>query len=260
MGFYYPSLISLSLLLLFYIIGTVILVRIWGRRPDDQYRVVKMAPLFLLLYLAPISEELWIAWNFGQLCRKDAGIFVNKTVKVDGFYDSTMRSAYEITKEGRYLFVEQSTEDRKGIERVRLASNEERTRALAWYAEENPAKERPKDRSIFYPINDKETVAVLPNGVDAWLVTRLERPTARYHYRRPDTNASLGHKLTKFERVVTDSQTGELLGRETKYGREAPWLHIGLGRPILQCPAPGESPLEKHGSVFNLALIPYRNP
>jgi len=89
MGFYYPSLISLSLLLLFYIIGTVILVRIWRRRPDDQYRVVKMAPLFLLLYLAPIAEELWIAWHFGQLCKKDAGIFVNKTVEVEGFFNAT---------------------------------------------------------------------------------------------------------------------------------------------------------------------------
>ena len=40
-------------------------------------------PLLAVLAVAPLWEELGIAYNFGQLCKKDAGIFVHKTVEVE---------------------------------------------------------------------------------------------------------------------------------------------------------------------------------
>ncbi len=90
MRFYYLSIISILLLLLIWSIGTWLLVRFGAQLKESHTRVWPlMLPLFLLLYLGPIAEELYIAWNFDRLCKKDAGIFVYKTVQVDGFYDDT---------------------------------------------------------------------------------------------------------------------------------------------------------------------------
>lgn len=69
----------------------------------------------------------------------------------------------------------------------------------------------------------------------------------------------MSHKVDKIERVVVDSQTGELLARDTKYRRLAYWFYVGLDLPVILCPAPGQHPLAKHGSVFNLALKPKQN-
>jgi hypothetical protein len=229
---------------------------VWSKVLKRKFSGPAVWAIAVVILVAPWMEELWIAYNFGQLCSKDAGIFIKKTVEVDGFYDSTMRSAYENTKPGHYRFIEQATEDRKGFERVQRASEEEKSRALAWYADSNPSKESPKDRSIFYQLNEKETVAVLPNGVDAWRITKLDKPTARYQYRWPHMDRLMSHKVDKIERVVSDNQTEEVIARETKYRRQAPWFYIGLDRPVMLCPAPGEHPLSKHGSVFNLALKP----
>jgi hypothetical protein len=57
---------------------------------------------FLVL---PLAEELWVAWNFGQLC-KEAGLSVNKTVEVDGFYDDTHSWSERRMNEAGYRFVE----------------------------------------------------------------------------------------------------------------------------------------------------------
>jgi hypothetical protein len=194
--------------------------------------------VFLVL---PVAEELWIAWNFGQAC-KEAGTFIYKKVQVEGFYDSTMRSAYENTRPGRYRFVEHATEDRKGIERVERADDAARSKALAWFAEFNPGKERPKGTSIIYPINDREQIVVFPDGVEAWRVTRLDRPLARYHYKWPQRNAVVGHKMYKQIEEITDMQTGELLGRSLQYGRTSPWYFVALGDPGMSCPRPSEKP------------------
>ncbi len=256
MRFYYLSIISILLLLLIWSIGTWLLVRLGAQLKESHKRVWPlMLPLFMLLYLGPIAEEFYIAWNFDRLCKKDAGIFVYKTVQVDGFYDGTMRSGYVNTGPDGYRFMEHASEDRKGFERVERADEKLRQKALDWYAQTHRGKEGPKDRSIFYPLNDQETIAVMPNGVDAWRIKKLERPTARYHYRWP-SDRSVSYKIEKIERMVIDSHTDEVLARETKYRRTAPWFYIGLDRPVMLCPAPGEHPLSKYGSVFNLALKP----
>ena len=90
MRFYYIGLFSLLLLGVVYFVGTGLLVWLgsWLRK-RWKHAWIAMVPLFVLLYIGPVAEELWIAWNFGQLCKKDAGIFVNRTVEVEGFYDAT---------------------------------------------------------------------------------------------------------------------------------------------------------------------------
>ncbi len=90
MRFYYISIFSVLLLGLIYLVGTGLLTwfGLWLRKKWKRAWMV-MVPLFLLLYAGPVAEEFWIAWNFDRLCKKDAGIFVYKTVEVDGFYDAT---------------------------------------------------------------------------------------------------------------------------------------------------------------------------
>lgn len=234
MGFYYISIFSIVPLGIAY--GALLLI-FWGiarltrGMPGRKALLGIVGAVFLVL---PVGEELWIAWNFGQAC-KEAGTFIYKKVQVEGFYDSTMRSAYENTKPGRYRFVEHATADRKGIERVERADDALRAKALAWYAERNPGKGLPKGQSVIYPLNDKERIVVFPNGIEAWRVTRLDRPTARYHYRTPRIHSPISHKVTVIEKVVTDTQSNEPIARQLIYGRKAPWYFVGLDTPVKLC-------------------------
>jgi len=245
MRFYYMSIFSLVFIAVIYAVAIFLASKLLGKKFKGIVAWVVIAAILI----APWTEELWIAYNFGQLCRKDAGIFINKTVEVDGFYDSTMRSAYENTKPGRYRFVEHATEDRHGFERVQRATEEERLRALAWYAEKNLGKERPKDRSIFQPLNEKETIAVLPNGVDAWRVTKLDKPTARYHFLK-DQGIQLTHKVGRQMSKVVDSKSDQELARYTTYYRGPYWFFIGLDRPNMGCDGPDGGPNSKHPNSF----------
>jgi len=75
MRFYYISILSIVLLAVIYLIGTVLLVWLgkWLRK-RWKHPWVAVTPLFLLLYLGPVAEEFWIAWNFGQLCKGRNGV------------------------------------------------------------------------------------------------------------------------------------------------------------------------------------------
>ena len=226
MRFYYISIISIFLLTMIYAFGTAVLAGMWlGLRKRWKKIWMLVLPLLLLLYVAPIVEELWIAWNFGQLCKKDAGIFIYKTVEAEGFYDATRpthagprnQQAAEDLDRGGYRYYEMVFPNYEG----------------------GPIK-----------VVHLEKV----NGV--WTATVLDHPTARYHYSWPHMDTPMNHKVEKIERVVSDKETGELLARETKYRRRAPWFFLGLDRPVMLCPGPGEHPLEKFGSVYNQALKP----
>jgi hypothetical protein len=256
--FYYWTGLNWIILLPTYLVGAGLIASLWWWLSKRMKRAwVVIAPLFAVLIIAPWVEELWIAWNFGQLCKKDAGIFVYKTVEAEGFYDATMRSAYENTKPGGYRFVEQRTEDRKGVERVERAGDSLRIRALAWYAQTNPGKERSKEKSIVYPLTERETVVVFPNGIDTWKVTQLDHSTARYHYRWPHMNSPAGHGLQRIERHVLDTKTQEVLGRYVDYARESAWFYIGLDRPLRFCKE-AERDARARGTVFGprMVLIP----
>lgn len=226
MRFYYLSIFSLILLSVIYVAGTGLLVWFgsWLRRRWRHAWIV-IAPLFALLLIGPIAEELWIAWNFGQACKRDAGTIVAKTVEVDGFYDATAgllnvynpvdpRTAEHFDKSG-YKFYEMSLSDPRG----------------------GPT------RVVHY-----EKV----NG--AWTPTTIDHPTARYHYSWPAFNASVSHKVFKQSEEVTDVQTGDALGRSNRYGRKSPWFFVGLDDPGMSCPAPGEDSLKRPGLLYKQVL------
>lgn len=86
MGFYYFSILSLAAFVVYFAIALLVVLIVWLR-----FKLAKGWLLLLIptLFIAPWVEELWIAYNFGQLCRKDAGIFINRTVEVEGYYDAS---------------------------------------------------------------------------------------------------------------------------------------------------------------------------
>ena len=126
MRFYYISIFSVLLLGLIYLAGTGLLTwfGLWLRKKWKRAWIV-MVPLFLLLYAGPLAEEFWIAWNFGQLCKKDAGIFIHRTVEVDGFYDDTTHWWRQLA-ESEYQFVESRDNTYGGTWRVERDGNEVR--------------------------------------------------------------------------------------------------------------------------------------
>ena len=226
MRFYYHSGLSNLILIPTYVGGfLLIMVVCWGLGKAWKPLWLLAIPALAYLAVAPMWEEFGIAYTFGQLCKKDAGIFVYKTVEVDGFYDATRpttaepwskKSGEELDARG-YKFYEMPVPDFKG----------------------GPAK-----------------IAHLEKVNSAWTTTLLDQPTARYRYAMTHMDTPMGHKVKKIERVVDDRQTMEVLARETKYKREAPWYFVGLDRPVMLCPSPGEHSLSQYGSVFNLALKP----
>jgi|CXWL01.1.fsa_nt_gi hypothetical protein len=255
MGFYYTSLFSVVPLGVAY--GVLALIY-WGvvrgtrRIPARKSVLAVVAAVFLV---APIAEELWIAWNFGQAC-KEAGTAIYKKVQVDGFYDASMRTAYENTKPGRFRFVEQATEDGKGFERVERVDDESRARALAWYSAQNPGKSLPN--SVIYPVDDNVRIEVVLSGIGAWKVTKLGRPTARYHYIWPNPHGDrVAYKVGKSERFVIDTDTKERIAKYTAFGRRPPWFFIGLDIPAFACDAPGRWPLARDNPlIYREVLLP----
>jgi len=255
---FYIDIVSLLFLGLIYLTGTAVLGWFgpWLRKRWKGAWML-MVPLFLLLYIGPVAEELWIAWNFGRLCRKDAGLAVYKIVEVDGFYDAYMRSGFAITKRGDYRFVEHATADTEGVERVERADEALRNQALAWYARTNPGKERPQKRAILYPLNDKEIIEVAPNGVDAWKVTKLDRPEARYHFTTNKYGTSVAHKITRWESLVSDQTSAEILGRYVEYARRPAWFFVAVGEVPFSCDGPDGGPSSKRSAlIYKDVLIP----
>jgi len=228
MHFYNINLLSLVFIGLIYFAGTSLLIRLGARLSSRAKRGWQvLLPLFLLLYAGPVAEEFWVAWNFGKLCNQDAGVFVNKTVQVEGFYDASavlpMRYAnfaaesVNYYKMGGYRYIEFGLDQPPG-----------------------------EPRKIVHIEN--------VNGV--WKSTVLDRPMARYVYQEIHRGTTVSHKVNKVERVVIDNQTGEILARETKYRRSPPWFYVGDYHVDQQCPSPDEHHSPVFGSVYKLTLIP----
>jgi len=256
MGFYYISIFSIFPLSIAY--GLLALV-LWGIARLTRAvhgRNVLLGVVGAVFLVAPVAEELWIAWNFGQAC-KEAGTFIYKKVKVEGFYDDTTGWGPRQLAASKYQFVESKDVLYKNFSRVERADDVSRDRALAWYAEKNPGKERPKDLFVIQSLNDSEQVAVSPNGVDAWRITKIDRPTARYHYKMPNSHTPVAHKIVKHEAVVLDSSTGNVLGKYTRLSRDSPWFYVSLGKGDFSCDAARRWPLTKGNFlVFEDVLEP----
>ena len=117
MSFYYFSTLSLPLLGVVY---GLLLLLFWGMARLTRGmlgRTALLGVVGVVFLVLPVAEELWIAWNFGQLCKKDAGLIVKKTVQVEGFYDDTTHWWRQLSESG-FHFVESRDNTYGGVFRV----------------------------------------------------------------------------------------------------------------------------------------------
>lgn len=88
-----------------------------------------------------------------------------------------------------------------------------------------------------------------------WRVTELDRATARYHYKYLSQHEPIAFRVTKVEKVVLDTETSRVVGRQLIYTRYPGWLDgLWLGffdARGAQCP-----PSDKHGDLLTTVLIP----
>ena len=105
MRFYYVSDFSLLAYSIVCFIAIGLLWLLWTKVFKWRLSSPGYWVLVAAILVAPWTEELQIAYNFDQLCRKDAGISIAKTVEVDGFYDDTSHWWRQLA-ESNYRFVE----------------------------------------------------------------------------------------------------------------------------------------------------------
>lgn len=159
-------------------------------------RPVLLSVTTLVLLISPISEELWIAWNFGKEC-KTAGTFIHKKIAVDGFYDDTRTThagpptlqAIESFEQSGYRFLE---------------------------------------------MRGREKFIRIEKLGDQWRPVVLDKPSAKYEY-KSRSHIPTALKVVKHESTVLDRETGEVLAQELIFGRYAPWFFVGLDSPIKLC-------------------------
>ena len=221
MGFYYFSILSLAPLAIAY--GLLLLV-FWGiahltrRMPGRKALLAAIGAVFLIL---PVSEELWIAWNFGQAC-KEAGTFIQQKVQVEGFYDGT-RTTHA------------NTPTPQAIESFE------------------------KSGYRFFEMRGQEKFVRIEKIDGQWKPIVLDRPTARYHFRfsDPTDGTPWAHKIVRSGSVVMDSESNKEIARYTSFGRRPAWFFIGLGTSAFACYAPGRWPLTRGSRlIYPEVLIP----
>jgi hypothetical protein len=255
MGFYYGSLFSLIPLGIAYVAMALVF---WGvavgTRGIQRRRTVLVITALVLLVL-PISEELWIAWNFRQAC-KDAGKFVYKKVVADGFYDDTAGWGPRQLRESQYQFVESKDvlHLHRKISRVESLSDSIRDQTLARYSSKGEGKQPLEQEFVEFRLSDAEQIYVARDRTRTWRVTMIERPTARYHYIQPAAHKPVAHKVRRNERQVVDVVEKDILAREVNVAREAPWYYVSLDRPLMLCY--GRQDPSMRGSIYTHALLP----
>lgn len=215
------------------IVCFVILFPLSRRLQHSRWKWWVLSTVGFPFLAAPWAEEAWIAWHFNEAC-KDAGVKVVRQVEVDGYADGT--NQYE----------------RKSIKTGPLFKDDP-TRQLDFE----------KQGYRFYEDLLKDGGARhLEREGNQMMVTILDRPLARYHYKFLDTQQEMpvGRRLKKFGYQVLDSETNEVLGSDTRFVRypnlaESVWLQY-FGPSALSCNGPLDAPEKKKrsGLIYEYVL------
>jgi len=246
--FYYFSIFSWMLYPTLAAIGLTLLWALWTKVLKLKIANPVYWVLVAAILVGPWVEELWIAYNFDRLCRKDAGVFINKTVEVDGYYNQTGAGMSRIVGGPTYKFVE-VPDGTGGYRRIEHATTEEKARAIAKYVENHKGKQPDEKEWFTQQISEDVQVTVEMNTGYAWRITKLDKSTARYQYKTLNSHTPVAHQIKRFEDVVVDNQTGDVLGRYVNYYRGAYWFFISLGRPTIPCEET-EAGTRKHGTLI----------
>lgn len=204
-----------------------------------RWRWAVVGPLAFILLAAPWAEEYWISHNFELVC-KDAGVHVYKQVAVEGFVDDTSRGLRDQIKTGLWNYDAKSLADWD---------------ARGYRFQENMLS----DGGVVH-------LERTSRGIEASI---LDHPTARYHYKyayQPTPYVQeerIGWKLEKLGTIVVDSETGEIIGRDTRYRRtiniaEGSWrLFWGLAKTTCDGDAP--QPPNFRSLLYDYVLIPSKH-
>ncbi len=214
------SVIGVFIILVFYALAAGTLALLWKGLASRRGRREIIGGLAVAALALPWVDEVWIAWRFSELC-KEAGVHVTRKVDVDGFLEDTSRSAGHVN--------EQLIVDPQAIKDFDRAGY--RFRESMLYS-----------GKVFH-------LERVESGLQ---ITVLERPVSRYVYKYADPRQEvpIGLKLEKRETIVVDSQTGEVIARETSFNRYPGWVEglwirfLGSGQTI--CPDPGKGPPREH--------------
>ena len=228
MRFYYASIFSQLLWGVYCVVAVPIALLIW-KAIRGKLSVISALCLATVVAVLPWTEEWWIAFRFNQLCEHDAGIFITKVVETDGFFDSDGASL-ELVKSGTYRFIE-GRDSQRGFYRLEAGDTDFMQKALARYDSEGKAR----SDVVRVMINSTTEALVFPQRKDSWRITYLSTPTARYHLKTTDSARPVAHQITRGEKIVLDTQTNEVIGRYTDYGRGPYWFFIHLDAPTMGC-------------------------
>lgn len=248
MSFYYPSIFSFIFLAVLYAVVLGLIWLVWVKLAKRKFSGPAAWGVVALVIVAPWLEEFWIAWHFGRLCKKDAGLVVHQVVEVEGFYSDPATGSLELVKSGGYKFIESKSD--KGVNRIEIGDADFLRQATERYQQENP-NQIAAEKDYFRVKLDSNTEAlVYPKKSDGWRITNLNRPTARYHYTRNIYGENVAHKITRVEARVADSRSGNVIGRYVSYGRGPYWFYIDLGRPPYSCDGPDGGPSSRYNSLI----------
>jgi hypothetical protein len=249
-GFYYTSLLSIVPLAIAY---GVMALAFWGVVAASRGIRYRKAVLFLAgiaALLVPMSDELWIAWKYGQACN-EAGTFIYKTANVDGYYNDS-GVITRIVGGPPYGYIE-SRDDKSGFRRVERASEDEKVQTLG-LLKAAPGQARVTHNWVTRAVNERTSVTVEMDTGYAWKITKLDAPTSRYHF-TSRSHEPYSYKVVKHEYLITDRETKSVIARERVFGRYAPWFFIGLDAPVMLC----RGVRNVKGMLYENALFPKSN-
>lgn len=185
------------------------------------------------------------------LCEKDAGLTINKTVEVDGYYDATSIGVGANLIDSDYQFIEFCNDNPKF---TRAITDPGCWRVSKVKRESGQCYERLDKRLAKYVV--KPYPEFLKDHCLA--VEKLEKPEARYSYNSdfkkwPDKNGV--SEFTRSDAYIKDTKTSEILGRYISYSyNEKPGHTTAKGCEIFE----GDYPSYFEANLINTVLIPVR--
>lgn len=214
------SIVGMIIILLFYGVcaGLLVLLAFWIK--EKRYSWIVVSPLAVIALALPWVDEVWIAWHFKEIC-KDAGVHVIRKVEVEGFLDDT-------------------TETHR---------NPPSAQAIGAYE---------KGGYRFYERRSRDKYVVREKIADQWRTSIHDQPTARYHFRKPTSDADVGRAISCSEDVIVDSHTNQTIARYRYCKRYASvperiWLGLVHRGPTQYCPAADKA---LKGMLYSYVLIP----
>lgn len=219
------SIFGLLIATVLYVACGSALFAVWRRVRGETWAKIVLPALAITVLLVPWVDEVWIAWNFKELC-KGAGVRVVRKVETDGYYDSTTSGWDKPTV----------------LTDPKLISDLERSGF------------RFSERNAGFASDRLGKISHLEKHADGlWRISILDRPEARYHYKRIvdyrdatgiHEEISVAYKIMMTGEEVIDTKSGEIIGRNIEYSRRPGWLEgswlrfVGTGATICRGSAP----------------------